>query len=245
MRTPIVGLHQGRCTASDATAHYLTRVLRLGVGSSFVAFDPESAREADASIASVGDRVELDVSTLRPARVTARRALTFVQGLAKGDKCDAVVRDATELGATHVIVANCARSVVQLHGARRQARLERWTRIAQEAARQCGRADPPRVELLPWADALSSVDSAAKRFCLHVQSSVGIPLGPALRQALEDADAPIAFAAGPEGGLTEEEAAFATHEGWTIAGLGNLVLRTETAAAAVLGAVRVFEPTRE
>ncbi|WP_394823280.1 RsmE family RNA methyltransferase [Pendulispora albinea] len=239
VRAPIEGLHEGLCTASEATAHYLTRVLRLGVGAAFVAFDPETSREADASIVAISGKVQLEIQGLRPARVVARRAVTFVQGLAKGDKCDAVVRDATELGVTHVIIAACARSVVQLQGPRRDARVERWLRIAREAARQCGRSDPPRVELLPWDDAMTRTAPDARRFCLHVRESA--PLGPALLAALEDENAPVAFAAGPEGGLTAEEIAFASDQGWQLVSLGDLVLRTETAAAAVLGALRVFE----
>ncbi|WP_394846641.1 16S rRNA (uracil(1498)-N(3))-methyltransferase [Pendulispora brunnea] len=239
LRAPITDLREGTCTVREDTAHYLTRVLRLAVGATFVAFDPATAREADAAIASIEGGVTLHVSTLRPARVVAPRPLTFVQGLAKGDKCDAVVRDATELGATCVIVAECARSVVQLQGARRTSRLERWTRIAHEAARQCGRADPPRIELLPWAEAVSTIDEAARRFCLHVHEA--LPLGPLLLEAVQTEGAPIAFAAGPEGGLTAEEVALAVGRGWQCVSLGSLVLRTETAAAAVLGAVRVLE----
>jgi 16S rRNA (uracil1498-N3)-methyltransferase len=53
-------------------------------------------------------------------------------------------------------------------------------------------------------------------------------------------DRPIAFAVGPEGGLSEEELALAQDAGWHIASMGPLVLRTETVGAAVLGAVRVY-----
>lgn len=239
LRAPIAGLREGTCTVREETAHYLTRVLRLAVGATFVAFDPETAREADATIASIEGGVVLEVAALRAARITARRPLTFVQGLAKGDKCDAVVRDATELGATCVIVAECARSVVQLQGARRTSRLERWTRIAHEAARQCGRADPPRIELLPWDDAVTAIAPGARRFCLHVHEA--LPLGPLLLDALRHEGAPIAFAAGPEGGLTAEEVDLAVTHGWQRVSLGSLVLRTETAAAAVLGTVRVLD----
>ncbi|HWL89066.1 MAG TPA: RsmE family RNA methyltransferase [Polyangiaceae bacterium] len=249
VRAPIPDLREGTSSAREATAHYLTRVLRLGVGDAFVAFDPQSAREADATIVGIGGEVTLDIGPLRPARVIAPRALTFVQGLAKGDKCDAVVRDATELGATRVIIADCARSVVQLQGPKRQARLERWVRIAHEAARQCGRADPPHIELLSWREAMAQIEPSAQRFCLHVPSPGGpqAPLGPLLLSALStpaplpDHEMPIAFAAGPEGGLTDDEVALAESAGWRIATVGNLILRTETAAAAVLGAVRIFE----
>ena len=244
-RAAVAPLREGDVAASEALTRYLVRVLRLKSGASFVAFDPERATEADAVLEATSDgRAVLHVGPVRPAATRAAREVFLVQGLAKGDKCDAVVRDATELGATHVFIAACARSVVRLQGDRLDARLARFRRIATEAARQCGRGDPPRVELLGWEEAIARVPRSAHRFCLHVSPHGDAPLGPPLLEALADAPAgtpaPLAFAAGPEGGLTDEEVAFATEHGWAIASLGRFVLRTETAAAALLGAIRVF-----
>jgi 16S rRNA (uracil1498-N3)-methyltransferase len=49
--------------------------------------------------------------------------------------------------------------------------------------------------------------------------------------------AAVAFAVGPEGGLTGEELAAAERAGFVRVTLGPLVLRTETVCAAVLGAL--------
>jgi 16S rRNA (uracil1498-N3)-methyltransferase len=161
-----------------------------------------------------------------------------VQGLAKGHKNDDIVRDATELGATRILVVTTARSVVRLDESRRSERQARWGRIAQEAARQCGRSDPPTVETpRTWGDALAGVASDATRFCLWEQATE--PLAPRLLEGLAR-DAALAFACGPEGGLEAAEAEQARAAGWHLASLGPLTLRTETVAAAVLGAVRVW-----
>jgi 16S rRNA (uracil1498-N3)-methyltransferase len=64
-------------------------------------------------------------------------------------------------------------------------------------------------------------------------------LGPALFSALAE-QSPLAFACGPEGGLDDDEVEFARGRGWKITSLGPIALRTETVAAAVLGAVRVW-----
>jgi 16S rRNA (uracil1498-N3)-methyltransferase len=65
------------------------------------------------------------------------------------------------------------------------------------------------------------------------------PLAPALAEALA-AQRPMAFAVGPEGGFSDEEAQLAEARGWLLSSLGPFILRTETVAAAVLGAVRVW-----
>jgi 16S rRNA (uracil1498-N3)-methyltransferase len=237
VRAPIAGIAAGERTLDGASAHYLTRVLRLGGGDSFVAFDPDRGMEADAQIvtaSAAGVLVRMGEARVVEARVD----VTWIHGMAKGDKLDAIVRDATELGATRIVVAVTARAVVKLASDRGSARRARWERIAREAARQSGRADAPRVEgPVAWEEAIGSVSAAAARFVLWEEARA--PLGPPL--ALEIATGrPLAFAAGPEGGLTAEETGFAEGQGWTLASLGSLILRTETVPAAVLGAARVF-----
>jgi 16S rRNA (uracil1498-N3)-methyltransferase len=238
IRAPVRGLGPGERKLEGAVAHYLVRVLRLRAGSTFVAFDPAGGVEADAVVVDAeGDSVGVRFGALRPGVAPRTAALTWIQGLAKGDKCDAIVRDATELGATRIVVAMTRRSVVKLADARADARRNRWARIAEEAARQCGRSEAPVVErLLPWAEAIT-VSTSGARFCLWERATE--PLAPALFQALA-AGEPLSFACGPEGGLESDEVEQATAGGWTTASLGPLVLRTETVAAAVLGAVRVW-----
>jgi 16S rRNA (uracil1498-N3)-methyltransferase len=238
VRAPIADLATGERTLAAASAHYVTRVLRLGEGDAFVAFDPTRGLEGDAAIVRVGREVVVEVGELRPGERGAALDVTWIQGVAKGDKLDAIVRDATELGATRFVAAATARSVVKLAADRGEARRARWERIAREAARQSGRAEAPRVEgPVTWGAALEGGDEVGARFVLWEEARA--PLAAPLRAALE-AQRALAFAVGPEGGLTEGEARLAESLGWTLASLGPLILRTETVAAAVLGAVRIF-----
>jgi 16S rRNA (uracil1498-N3)-methyltransferase len=238
-RAPIHELAPGERRLQGSVAHYLARVLRLRAGDTFVAFDPASGRQADAvTVGADDDSITVRFSALREASAPALQRITWIQGLAKGDKCDAVVRDTTELGVTRVIVAVTKRSVVKLDVARAGARQARWARIAREAARQCGRSDAPRVDPpCPWPEAIVRAGDAEARFCLWENATE--PLGPALFAALAARTA-LAFACGPEGGLDEAEVALAHAQGWRVTSLGPLALRTETVAAAVLGAVRVW-----
>jgi 16S rRNA (uracil1498-N3)-methyltransferase len=238
-RVPIAELTAGPRQLEREVAHYVGHVLRLRPGDFFVAFDPTTGLEAEVVAENVDDAgVFVRVGELRAGRARAAREIVWIQALAKADKCDAIVRDATELGATQIVIATTERSVVRLDGARAEARLARWRRIADEAARQCERSEAPRVEaIVPWEDALVGVGDTAARFCLWEQARD--PLGPALDDALAGA-CPLAFACGPEGGLTEGEASFARGRGWCAVSLGPRILRTETVAAAVLGAVTVW-----
>jgi 16S rRNA (uracil1498-N3)-methyltransferase len=142
-----------------------------------------------------------------------------------------------------VVIASCERTVVRLDAARAASKLARWRKIAREAARQAHRADTPEVDALRWDDAVTSLASpAARAFCLWEKARS--PLGPPLAAALADANTrPLAFAVGPEGGLTEREVETARASGFIIVSLGDIVLRTETVCAAVLGALRVMSFT--
>lgn len=240
-RAPLHDLAAGERPLPPERGHYLARVLRLRDGDAFVAFDPETQTECDGEVRSVAGRaVVVALGPPRPATLPSRRSITWIHGLAKGDKCDAIVRDVTELGATAVAFAVTARAVVRLDGARARQREERWARIAEEAARQCGRADVPVVlPVASWAAHLQRVaPCAGARFCLWERAAA--PLGWALPSALA-AFEPLVFAAGPEGGLTEEEARVAEEAGFHLVSLGRRILRTETVPAAVLGAVAVLQ----
>ncbi len=239
VRLPLSALVAGERTLDEAARHYAFRVLRLTDGDPFVAFDPDRALEASGTVLeSTQGRVKLEPP--HEALIRAAREILWVQGGAKGEKMDAVVRDATELGATGFCGARTERSLLKLDGKKAEERRSRWERIAREAARQSGRGDG--VTVLPWMgwqDALAAAPPGAARFCAWEGATT--PLGPLLQPALLT-NCPLAFAAGPEGGLTEGEAADAEAAGWTLVSLGVFLLRTETVAAAVLGAVRVFTP---
>lgn len=240
VRSPIAALAEGPRTLSGEASHHLCRVLRLREGDRFVAFDPAMLVEADAVIVEAsGSAVRVEIGPTRPAEVVALVPLVLVYGLAKGEKVDAVVRDATELGATRIVIARTARAVAKADGDRASTKLDRWRRISEQAARQCGRADPPVVEgVVDWKIALeAAARDAEARYCLWENATD--PLGPRLSEVIARRGS-MAFAVGPEGGLTEAEVEEARVAGFAPVSLGRFILRTETVAAAVLGAVRIL-----
>jgi len=241
-RAPLAGLRAGRLSLPHDLWRYVTRVLRLGPGDGLVVFDAARGLEAAAELApSAGDpnSLELVVGEPRPARVVAPRPLVLLQGLAKGDKVDAIVRDATELGATLVVLVEAERSVVRLEGRRRDDRVARLRKIGDEAARQCGRGDAPEVSGPMSLAAALELAPAGGRFALAPLAAE--PLGARLEAYLSS---PLTFAIGPEGGLSDGELELLEHAGFARVSLGPFVLRTETVVAAVLGAVRVLDASR-
>jgi 16S rRNA (uracil1498-N3)-methyltransferase len=233
LRVPVGRLEEGSLLLDEEASHYVARVHRLRPGDTVVLFDPEQALEADATLEAV-DRgaVRCAASALRHASVRPMRRVTLLQAVCKGDKFDAVVRDATELGATRIVPVLAERSVVKPG----DGRAERWRRIAVEAARQCGRGDAPAIASpleLGEAVQLYASGEGVAGLCLDPTADRG--LGAALSALGPEVE--VAFVVGPEGGLTPAEVEACVAAGVTRASMGPLVLRAETVCAAVLGAL--------
>ena len=170
------------------------------------------------------------------AEVAAGRVphVTLFQGVAKGEKMDAIVRQAVEIGAEEIVPVLTARSVVQLDARKAAQRAERWRRVATAAAKQAKRtsvpavADPVRLrDALPL---LAAYDGAVVLW----EESGGAGVSDAVRRCGLGGDARIALFVGPEGGLASEEVSALEAIGATTASLGPTILRTETAAIVAL-----------
>ena len=232
LRVPIPFLQSGECTLSADTSKYVLRVHRLKVGDRFIAFDPEQEKEAEAELVRADRLAEIRVGPLGVASQLPKRKVTVIQGLAKGSKVDAIVRDATELGVTRIVIVVAERSVKREVS---NAQSSRWRRIAIEAARQCGRGDVPRIvvggsliDVLPGV-----VPEGGVALCLHPRAERSVSEG--LSQLSPDAS--MTMLIGPEGGLVDRELDVAVANGFVLAKLGGFVLRAETVCAAVLGAL--------
>lgn len=160
----------------------------------------------------------------------------LVQGLAKGDKMDAIVRQAVELGAESIVPVMTERSVVRLEPRKRPDKGERWRRVAKAAAEQSHRfeipvvADPaPLREVLPH---LAELDGVVVLWEDASQSAPGLEV--ALSSWADTADPHVGLVVGPEGGLSAEEVAELEAMGARTVTLGPHILRAETAAVVAL-----------
>ena len=186
--------------------------------------------EIDARIVQINSRsTELSLGERRRAPAERGAAgLTLLQGLARGEKMDVVIQKTTELGVQRIVPVLMNRSVVRATESGGGGRLRRWRAIAEQAARQSGRAAVPEIAApQKLEDALRVVDSGSLRFALWEQV-----VGRSLRVALAAAapEQPIALLVGPEGGLTTGEVEMVVAAGFDAVGLGPRILRTETAA---------------
>lgn len=205
----------GAPAALDAAASFhAVRVLRLGVGASIVLFDGAGA-EVDAVVRAVDGGVVVAEAIGLPRAPSGRPEVVLLLGLPKGPAMDLAVRLATEAGVTRLSPVIARRSVATGD------RADRWRRIAEAAARQCGRPDDPTIdEPSPLADALARVTTAERWIAL-----------PAAAHPPPATVSGATLLIGPEGGFDASEVALARNHGFEPVSLGPFVLRVETAAA--------------
>ena len=238
---PALGELRALISLTADQSRYLVSVLRLEPGELLEVFDGEGARyEATlrAGLSATGEAwVELG-KQLPNTTNSGAREVTLAQALAKADKLELVIQKATELGCARVIPFAAERSIVKLDrlgDERGQAKVTRWRKIAEEAARQSGRADVPEIVTpMRWSDlfALVAQDPELRAVALD-------PLATSLRLGAAALGAKkLLIAVGPEGGFSPEELERAEANGFIRASLGSLILRTETAGLAALSVVQ-------
>ncbi len=164
------------------------------------------------------------------------RQLILLQALAKGEKMDLIIRQAVELGVRRIAPVFTERSIPRFDRSRETGRLKRWRSLVRAAAAQCRRAlipevDPPRG----FAEALELLEG--RTALVPWEGEKGQGLAELLRQPLPREKAVFLFI-GPEGGFSGGEIAALTGAGARTLHLGPRILRTETAAAAVLGLIQ-------
>ena len=159
-------------------------------------------------------------------------------GYPKGDKLETIVQKAVELGA-HVITPFDSTYCVKRPDAEKvRARLPRWTKIAVEAAKQCGRSALPVVnEPLSFPQMLDAAgECGLVLFCYEADGAHSLKTVLTHMGGVSS----VAVIVGAEGGFSPVEAAAAAARGFHLVNLGPRILRCETAPLYALSALSYF-----
>ena len=216
---------------TSAQQHYLKRVLRMQNGDRFVAIDGRGKSWlAEISGESAYIIEAINISTELPVFVT------LIAALPKGNNFEQVVRSCTELGVSTFIPTLSGRTLLKpsFH------KLERWRKIATEAAEQSERQIVPAIlNPVSFTEALSTVSNKeTARYICVARGDL-----PSLWSCLEaKSEEEIVIAIGCEGGWTTAEVNQAIELGYQPVSLGRRILRAVTAPiVAVSMVVAAFE----
>ncbi len=217
----------------DTAVRHVIRSLRLQPGAELTLFDGRGGEYVARLVRTERSEAWVRVEAHRQREAESPLNVTLVQGISRGERMDYAIQKAVELGVCAIAPVFTERSVVQLKGERADKRQSHWQAIAQSACEQCGRN---RVPILHAPIALN-------QWLRQWQGRLGLTLSPGAQTALAELpfpEQPLAVLIGPEGGLTDAEVQFAQQRGFQAVRLGPRVLRTETAAVAVLAAIQTL-----
>lgn len=229
---------QTKATISGDDFHHLKRVMRAKLGQKIIVCLPNH-KAYESEIIDIGETV-ITVAMISELnqRVELPVEVTLIQGLPKGDKLEYIVQKSTELGVSHIIPWSAKRSIVKLDVKKSSKKVERWQKIAKEAAEQAHRITVPTiydVQTTPQViESLSGYDHIIIAFEETAKSGQHAMFKQILMKVKSGQK--IAVIIGPEGGLTEEEVANFTKFG-VAASFGPRILRTETASSYALSAM--------
>ena len=225
----------GLVTLSGEDAHHLFTVLRMRAGEKLTVCD-FFGKEYSCEILEGNDKtVKMRVLDTRQSKNEPPFPIVLLMALPKGDKMEWIIQKAVELGVTQVRPFSSARTIVRLDEKSALKKTERWQKIAENAAMQCGRGAVPQVFApLPFARLLEECSSFPylKLFCDEAEEERTLKNALA-RQEPEG----VAFAVGAEGGFDRREVEKAKEAGFETVSLGRRILRCETAPLCVLSAL--------
>ena len=210
------------------------KVLRLRVGDTLILCDGQG-RDYHCSIKRMeSESVECEVVEAVPCIAEPSVKVSILVGLPKGDKAETIIQKCVESGAEEIVFFPSARCVMKLKG-NEDKKLERWQRIAEEAAKQSGRGIIPKVGLLKdIAEAFNRANQTDLPLFMYETGE---------RESMREAVASVqsvrtaAIITGPEGGFEPFEAELAKRMGLHLCSMGPRIYRCETAPVAALSAL--------
>ncbi|MCH2113821.1 MAG: 16S rRNA (uracil(1498)-N(3))-methyltransferase [Pirellulales bacterium] len=219
--TPICG---AKARLSGSEAHHLLHVMRAKPGTQLVVFDGHGG-EYEAEVAECGrTEVELHVGSRHDSERELLYPLTLAVAIPKGDRQRWLIEKSVELGVSRLIPLRTARSGVA------QQLSDKLGRYVIAASKQCGRNRLMEIGPPTEWSALVSGPREGRRLLAH-------PGGQSRLELKLQVAAETCIAIGPEGGFTENEVELGVDAGWKTINLGDTILRTETAAIVLAGAI--------
>lgn len=223
-------------TLDSENSHYISSVLRMRIGEELVIVD-SSFEEVIVSIEQITKK-EVILKPISRQKCTSepRLKITLFQAVSKGERMDATIQKSVELGVTTIVPVLSERCVVRLDSKDSSGKVDRWQKIALEAARQSGRGIVPKISNpISYKQAIEDAGKLDMTlFLWEDEHSCSI------KQALEDTSknqTSVGVVIGPEGGFSQEEADQAVSGGCKRVTVGPRILRTETAGPAAIAMI--------
>lgn len=222
-------------TLDGESAHHISRSLRMKAGEKIVVCDKRKNEYECVLEGFTSECVTAKIEDVTRSVAEPYYNAVLYQACPKSDKMDYIVQKAVELGVNEIVAFLSDRCIARYDSKDFDKKCARWQKIALEASKQSGRGYVPPVRWLPSLK--SVVDEATQKGCCFMCYEDEDTL--TLKQYLKDNDNSeiYSFIIGSEGGFSQKEADYCRQNKVSTVGLGNRILRTETASGFVLSSI--------
>lgn len=213
--------------------HHIRDVMRLKEGAIVTVFDGKGIEYAGNIKEIHKDLILITIKTSKSLQEDRQYKITLFQAIPKKAKMDFIVEKAVELGVDTIVPIITERTVQGIKS-NADKKKGRWIKISRSASKQCGRASLALVsDIIDFSNALEK----ARDMDMVVFAALDEGAVP-LRNILTNKNPKsIAVFVGPEGDFSPDEINKAKEQGYSIASLGHLVLRVDTAAIYILSCI--------
>ena len=232
-------ISDGQITISGLDAYHIARALRMAVGDNITVADGKNT-EYTCRLTHIRDEECLaEIIEQKPSDSEPPHELTLYMAYPKGDKMETVTQKAVELGVRRIVPFESERCIKRPSGDKAEKITTRLTRIAHEAAKQCGRAILPTVESIASFKQMLELSGEHSLILFCYEGEGATSLKTILEECGKDAT-DIGIIIGSEGGFSISEAEKIIQNGAKCVNLGPRILRCETAPDYVLSALSYF-----
>ena len=220
--------------------NHIKNVLRKKIGEELTICNNDEAKDYQCEITKIEeDKIYLKIKKELEDSAESNVKVTIFQGLPKTKKMELVIQKSVELGVFDITPVEMKRCIVKLKEKDKEKKLQRWQKISEVAAKQCGRNIIPKINTF---QNLKNICQNFKEYDIVLvcyENEKEKTLKQELKKIIKEnkKDVKIAIVIGPEGGIEKEEVEMMKENGAKVITLGKRILRTETVALNVLSVI--------
>ena len=233
-------INNNKITIIGNDVNHIKNVLRQKSGDKITICDISKEQDYLCEIDKIEEK-SIDCNIIKKLENTTESnvKVTIFQGLPKADKMELVIQKSVELGVYDITPLQMKRCVVKLNEKDKAKKIQRWQKISEVAAKQCGRNIIPKINNIVNVKEVCNLCNEYDIVLIAYENEKENTLKKELKnlKKLDKEEIKVAIIIGPEGGIAPEEIEMFEENGAKIITLGNRILRTETVALSVLSII--------
>ena len=233
-------INNNKITIIGNDVNHIKNVLRQKSGDKITICDISKEQDYLCKIDKIEEKsIDCNIIEKLENNTESNVKVTIFQGLPKADKMELVIQKSVELGVYDITPLQMKRCVVKLNEKDKAKKIQRWKKISEVAAKQCGRNIIPKINNIVNVKEVCNLCNEYDIVLIAYENEKENTLKKELKnlKKLDKEEIKVAIIIGPEGAIAPEEIEMFEENGAKIITLGNRILRTETVALSVLSII--------